>query len=308
MDSCTLNWHADRGFELDVDVSNDEMALKMMGVPVPADGTIELAEGVELDRLEILFKAQVDIEGVPGQVHEATVRLAGDKLLLDAKLEDVETGDILPLQATFDVALPSDVPERGGPKPVPTNEDELDWEDETTIEKMVMQPPEVEAVATGKSGRDTESPSGSAGLQALLKALVDGPDDDFTEEHDLLDLPEPVKPLPPGLDLEPAPEATPDAPAEPAAEPEAEPEPGDQSMSAEGEAKSLLDLLVRGEHLELEEDHDTAEMAAGAAEILELPISPEKKATHLSEWLLEQDAVADLYIGDDDLAEILTQW
>ena len=85
-------------------------------------------------------------------------------------------------------------------------------------------------------------------------------------------------------------------------------DPADQSLSAEGEAKSLLDLLVRGDHLELEDDHDTAELAAGAAEFLSLPVSAETKASHLSEWLLDQPAVADLYIGDDDLAQILTQW
>ena len=293
MDAATLNWYADRGFELDVDVSTDEMALKMMGVPVPADGTAELGEGVELDRLEILFKAQVDIEGVPGQVHEARVRLDGEHLVLDAKLEDVETGDILPLQARMAVRLPEGVPERGGPKPMPTNEDELDWEDETTIEKMVLQPPEVEAVATGGPNSAGSEPA-SVGMQALLKAIAEGPDDDFTEEHDLHDLPEPVLPLPPGLD----------GPAEP----EAEADPADQSMSAEGEAKSLLDLLVRGDHLELEDDHDTAELATGAAEFLSLPISAETKASHLSEWLLDQPAVADLYIGDDDLAQILAQW
>jgi hypothetical protein len=28
----------------------------------------------------------------------------------------------------------------------------------------------------------------------------------------------------------------------------------------------------------------------------------------LSEWLLDQESVADLFIGDDDLAEILEQW
>jgi len=303
MDSCTLHWYADRGFELDVDVSTDEMTLRMMAVPVPADGTIELSEGVELDRLEILFKSQVDIEGVPGQVHEATVRLKGDDcLVLTAKLEDVETGDIMPLTRELPLVLPDGVPEQGGPKPQPTNEDDLDWEDETTIEKMVVQPPEVEAVAGASVPPPAEpEPPSSAGLQALLKALVEGPDEELTDEVEVDDLPPPVKPLPEGLEAGLAAELG--ASAEPA-----EPEPGDQSMTAEGEAKSLLDLLIRGEHLELEEGHTSAELAPGAADILGLPISPDNIAPRLSEWILEQPAVADLYIGDEDLAVILSQW
>jgi hypothetical protein len=293
MDSCTLHWYADRGFELDVDVSNDETTLRMMGVPVPADGTIELAQGVELDRLDILFKSQVDIEGGPGQLHEASVQLQGtDKLVLDAKLEDVETGDIVPLKVTLPVALPDGAPEAGGPKPDPTNEDELDWEDETTLEKMVLQPPEVEAAAAASTGKPP--PPASGGFQALLRALVDGPDDDDLTQEEPEPLPEPVKPLPEGLDL--------------ASDDEEPASAVDQSMSAEEEAKGLLTLLVNGDHLELEDDHEVDELAPGAAEILALPISGESKAPRLSEWLLEQPAVADLFIGDDDLAEILDQW
>ncbi len=292
MDSCTLHWYADRGFELDVDVSNDEMTLRMMGVPVPADGTIELGQGVELDRLDILFKSQVDIEGAPGQVHEASVRLEGSsKLLLDAKLEDVETGDILPLKAELPLTLPDGVPASGGPKPDPTNEDELDWEDETTLEKMVLQPPEVEAAAAASTSSDPAPPSG--GFQALLRALVDGPDDDSEEVEPPEPLPAPVQPLPEGLEPD-------DEPSAPSAQ--------DQSMSAEDEAAGLLNLLINGDHLELEEGHEVSELAAGASDILALPISGENKAPRFSEWLLDQPAVADLYIADDDLAEILDQW
>lgn len=294
MESCTLNWYADRGFELDVDVTSEDVTLRMTGVPVPADGTDELSQGVDLDRLDILFKSQVDIEGGPGQAHEARVRLEGDRLHIDARLEDVETGDIVPLKVSLPVALPSGVPASGGPRPEVTHEDDLDWEDETTLEKMVLQPPDMEAASV--AGKKPSGPDASStGFQALLRALVDGPDDDdFTDEVE--PLPEPVRALPEGIEAAPAPTRAPQG------------APSDQSMSAEEEAKRLLELLVAGDHLELEDDHEVDELAAGAAAILALPIPGEKKAPRFSEWLLDQPAVADLFIGDDDLGEILDQW
>ncbi len=66
MASCTLAWFSDRGFELDVEIADDDVAIRLAAVPVPADGTDELRLGVELDKLDILFKASVEIEGESG--------------------------------------------------------------------------------------------------------------------------------------------------------------------------------------------------------------------------------------------------
>ncbi len=285
----SLNWNPERGFELDLDLEHDGVVLAMSGMPVPADGTKELSKGVELHRLDVLFKSQATVEGEPGQVHECTVTLKGDKLRIDAKVEDVETGEIARVQVTIDANLPRGVPESGGPRPVPEDEDELDWEDETTLEKMVVEP-----------GDRTPGPAPTAGepsakgLQALLRALVEGPE--LTDEADL-----------PSDDVsEEEPPAAPE-PAKRAASGARSPV-DDQSMSPEGEALALVELLIHGDNLELEEDFEARDLVEGVVGILAMPFSAERKAGMLSEWLLDQDAVADLYIGDDDLAQILEQW
>lgn len=294
MGSAQLRWTADRGFEVDVEVSDDEVALRLLAVPVPADGTLELEQGVDLDRLEILFKASVEIQGEPAQLQDARVRLirdGGDFLEIEAKCEDVETGDTVPWTGRVEVDVPRGVPQSGGPKPEPTSEDDLDWDDDTTLERLVVSGPEtpVDPERTARP-RATGGDGPRSGLQALLKALSSLDDDE--------DLPSEITEEP----SEELPQAAP-APA-----PEPEPEDDDQSMGAVGEARSLLQLLINGDHLELEDDGSIDDLAAGVVEILSLPWSPERKAHRLSEWLLSQDGVADLYIGDDDLAEILERW
>ena len=67
-------------------------------------------------------------------------------------------------------------------------------------------------------------------------------------------------------------------------------------------------MLVERDHLELEEDGEITALVEGTQGILALPFSAEVKATRFSEWLLSQPQVADLFIGDDDLAEILETW
>jgi hypothetical protein len=79
-------------------------------------------------------------------------------------------------------------------------------------------------------------------------------------------------------------------------------------MSAEEEANQFLELLVGREDLEIEEGHAAAELVPGVVEILKQPISPARVAAQLSEWLLDQEQVADLYIDDDSLAELLAEW
>ncbi|MEQ1572439.1 MAG: hypothetical protein ABMA64_42860, partial [Myxococcota bacterium] len=83
---------------------------------------------------------------------------------------------------------------------------------------------------------------------------------------------------------------------------------GDQLLGEEGEAKGLLDILVNGDHLELEGDAEVESLVPGVAKILSLSLPSDAKATRLSTWLLDQEEVADLFIDDDDLAEILERW
>lgn len=278
----TLNWYPDRGFELDLDAASEDIKLRMVAVPVPADGTEELRAGVELDRLEILFKAQADVHGEPGQVTEARVRLVEEnglsELELDVRIEDVETGGLLPFQTRQPVCLPPRAPTRGGPRPQPADEDELDWEDETTLEQMVVAP-------VGSVGGDTDGPAPErelSPLEALRRAVASLDEEEEEEEV-------PVRPAP--------------KPAPPPAAP-----PGDQLISREEEAAGLLRLLIDRDALELEEDHELDELVPGVVRILAGRGSAESKAGALSAWLLEQPAVADLFADDDELTEILEQW
>ncbi|MCB9686973.1 MAG: hypothetical protein H6735_18180 [Alphaproteobacteria bacterium] len=295
MGSAQLRWTSDRGFEVDVEVSDDEVALRLLAVPVPADGTLELEQGVDLDRLDILFKAFVEIQGESAQLQDARLKLLRDPdgmfLEIDARCEDMETGETVPWIARVEVQLPPGVPEKGGPKPMPTNEDDLDWEDETTLERLVVSGPET-PVDPERTARPRSKEEGAqTGLQALLKALSSLDDEDEPSEITEEPSEELPRPIP-----------------EPVEEPSEELEGDDQSMGAVGEARSLLKLLIDGDHLELEDDGDLDALAEGVVEILALPWSAERKAHRLSEWLLAQDGVADLYIGDDDLAEILDRW
>jgi len=286
--SCTLSWFSDRGFELDLESAGDEISVRLVGVPVPADGLVELrAAPVALHALDILFKAQVDIEQGPGQFQDASVQLGSVEgapvLILRANIEDVETEEIIPFTVEAPVSVP-EAPDAGGPRPSETLEDELDWEDETTLERMVVAAPESTPGAAPPK-RVQEERSGG-GLEALLKALANIDDDD-----------------------DPGPISTEELPKPPPVEPEPAPEPdGDQTFSADQEARGLLELLIARDALELEEDFEISALVDGVMPILAMQVPPSRMAEILSEWLLEQDAVADLYVGDEDLAEILEQW
>ena len=79
-------------------------------------------------------------------------------------------------------------------------------------------------------------------------------------------------------------------------------------MSAVEEAKSLLELLINRDELELEDDFEADVLAPGAARILAGRSGYEVMAQQLSEWLLEQEAVADLFVDDETLAQLLSEW
>ena len=280
--SCTLNWYSDRGFELDLESAGDEISVRLVGVPVPADGLGELRSGpVALHSLDILFKAQVDIEQGPGQFQDAAVQLAETDdaavLILSANIEDVETEEIIPYKIEAPVVVP-EAPEAGGPRPSATLEDELDWEDETTLERLVVAAPE------STPGAAPPKRVQEGGLEALLKALANIDDEENA-----------------------GPISTEERPIEPEPEPEPEPD-GDQTFSADQEARGLLELLIARDALELEENFALSALIPGVVPILAMQVAPMKMAEILSEWLLEQESVADLYVGDEDLAEILEQW
>ncbi|MCB9678559.1 MAG: hypothetical protein H6737_25885 [Alphaproteobacteria bacterium] len=292
--TATLTWFADRGFELELSADLEDIQLRFAALPVPADGTIELEKGVELNKLDMLFKCQAAIDGAPAQLQDATIAVRDGKLHLAAGLEDVENGLLYPLEAEIPVRLPSGVPAAGGPRNQSPDEDDLDWGDETTFEAVAGDVPDA-ALLTEERDLDDDSDFGDEpepdddepeekprGLAALLQALKNLDDEDA----------EPVAPV------------TEEVPMPPKASPPS----GDQKMGPIAEAVSLLRLLIDREELEMEDDHEPEELGSGVASILATPMSFEKKASVLSEWLLEQPQVADLYVDDETLGEILSEW
>ena len=263
-----IRWNSVTGFEFDFASCHDDVVIQLLAIPLPADGTIELTGGtLELDRLEILFKARVDIDENPGQIREATAEVVnekgGHKLVLVAQIEDVETGQVFPFTASLPVAIPNGAPKAGGPRPVLMAEDDLDWDDEATLERMVVDLPDNPTVTEQKPIE--ERPTG--GIGALLDALSAIGDEDLING-------DAVK----------------------------------KKADINGEATRFLNLLIEREDLELEPDRRVDELVEGVGAILYSGASELAMAVAISEWLLKQDAVADLYIDDDSLAALLAQW
>ncbi len=278
--TATLSWSSDVGFTLDLSADLEGIRLRFAGVPVPADGTVELGQGVELNKIDILFKCQAVIDGAQAQLQDATITVAGGELKLEAHLEDVEQGLLYPLEASFPCPLPPGVPERGGVRNLSPEEDELDWGDETTFEAVVGDIPDA-TLLTEEFGEpdppeEKPAPSGVAALLAALKNLPD--DEELPEEND--DAPFTAPP----------------------------PDPGDQKMSPQEEARAFLEVLLGRDALEMEEGFDLDVLVPEVSRILRLPTSDTTKAERLSAWLLEQEAVADLYVDDETLAAIVAQW
>ena len=282
-----LRWDPGTGFELDLVATSEGVTVRMVSIPVNADGTDELAGGVELHRLEILFKADVDVDGAAGQLLDASIQLvAKDRLKIEARVEDAETGDVIPFEAEVPAVVSSRAPAAGGPRPPAVEEEELDWEDETTLEVMLG---DVMPMSTGEIRRSQvekltagqpKGPSGG-GYAALLKALhgVNGDDEGEDDEAPSLEAL--------GLARETA------APVAP---------------KVDSEALAFLELLVEQDALELAEDGTLEALAPGIAPILRLQMSPERKASTISSWLLDQSEVEELYIDDEDLEELLARW
>ncbi len=282
MNNVELSWFPDRGFVLMAEATHETVALTFTEMPLPADGTKELREGVTLDPLDLMFKAVIDQSGEPGLLLGCTVKLvdeAGAQALeLAAEVEDTETGDVSSLQLSLTVKVPAEAPEAGGPRPAKMDEDELDWHDETTLDEIVVPPAVKKAAAVPAKAKEP----GTRGLEKLLAALASMDDDDDLED---LDEPSPAPPPPP-------------PPAD----------PNDQSLGADDEARGFLDLLVTGDSLELEEGAALSSLVDGTKRILAGRGSAETKARALSKWLLDQDSVADLFIDDEELASLLDRW
>lgn len=287
----SLRWSATSGFEIDLTAGDEEITVQLVGVPVPADGTVELGAGpVSLDKLEILFKAQVVLEGEPGQLRTATVQLIKpDTIRFFAQVEDVETGQVVPFEVELPIAVPKAAPPAGGPRPNPTQEDELDWEDDATFEKLLVDMPDLPTSERPKP-KVVEEPKKKGGLAALLAALSKVDEEDDDEEPTEVRL---------GLKL-------PDAPKAPAA-PMGPPKPT-ANLEHLKEARDFVALLVEREAIEFEEDFDREDLYPGILDILHGGKSPPQMAKRMSKWLLDQDGVGDLFIDDDDLAELLSQW
>lgn len=325
---CRLRWYPERGFELDLNAVVGDTSLMLVAVPIPADGTVELRSGkLELDKLEILFKAQVDVAGAPGQLTEAFVTLVGDAdggpevLRLDASVENVEHETVESLQVDVPVEVPAGAPSAGGPRPDPVDEAELDWDDDDTHEAFFKDPltqedplpvaarapsgDDEEAGAEGSGGGSPAPTGAERGFDRLLKALLaeDSQLDDGDDTLDDEDDPEPAPP--PAADQRVTSGGTVLSLISDALS--AEPESPDGSDDP-ADARGLLAFLVEREALEIEDGHSVDELVAGAAPILATPRSPATRAAELSEWLFSQPAVAELYIGDDDLASLIEQW
>ena len=176
-------------------------------------------------------------------------------------------GELVPFTGEVPVEIPEEAPDAGGPRPEPMTEDDLDFEDDTTLEKFVVGPTPTPSPSPAP---ETEAEKEGRGFRALLAAIAGSEGVDGA--------------MPPG-DKGQAP-----------------PEEGDQSMGAAEEAKGLLEYLVRNEHLELEGAQTVDGLVSGTVKILGGRGNSDAKASELGSWLLEQPSVADLFIGDEDLA------
>ncbi|MEO0602859.1 MAG: hypothetical protein AAF211_15570, partial [Myxococcota bacterium] len=267
MNNVELSWSPDRGFLLKAEASKGPLALTFTEMPLPADGTVELREGVQLDPLDLMFKAVIDQQGEPGLLLGCTVQLVdadgASSLQLSAEVEDTETGDISTVALSLTVKVPSEAPESGGPRPAKMDEDELDWNDETTLDEIVV-PPAVKKAAAAPKAKEP----GTRGLEKLLAALasMDDDGDDLDDEDETT-------------------EAVPKSPPPPPPEPVAPSDPDDQSLGADDEARGFLELLIRGDSLELEDGAGLDTLIDGTKRILAGRGSAEAKAGRLSNWL-----------------------
>jgi len=85
-------------------------------------------------------------------------------------------------------------------------------------------------------------------------------------------------------------------------------EPEEEEEDDPFAAPELLELLLKEGHVELEEGADQRSLARGISQQLALERTPAGQARKLSEWLLCQDCVEEVYIDDDSLEALLAAW
>jgi len=95
------------------------------------------------------------------------------------------------------------------------------------------------------------------------------------------------------------------APKAPARAPAA---PQTQEIDDVAGAVRLLQYLADENLLELEDGAPMSELGAGVARILAAARNPVAAAGRLSKWLLAQPQVAELYIDDGALEDLLARW
>ncbi len=281
MATATLHFDRDHGFELDLAADESSISLRCDRLPVRVDGTIALSAGpVALDRLDVLFKASATMDGEPAQLHGATLQLVDGVLVLHTEVEDVETGDVVDFDLRIPVSVPADAPASGGPLAPALDEDELDWADETTMERVLGSDSEA-APARGRAG----------GLASLLQAIrTAGEGEDEEADGGELDGDEEGED---GDEFD-----TDDGPFDPAPAPN----------PIRDESRSLVDIMLKQEWLAIAEDADVDALADAIAPVLGGRGSAETKAARIGDVLLSHPAVDEVFVDDDALAEFLERW
>ncbi len=324
-----LTWNEKKGFELHLDVVTADATVRFVGMPVAADGTTSMsAAPISLHNLDLLFKAHVDWRGNPCQIQEGSVQLfmadnGDDQLGLTALIEDPDSGQSNKVEVKLAVEVPPEAPDAGGPVPKALEEDELDWDDETTMERMFGDLPagmmSGQAKGADDASDEVDDPRQVKGLAALFQALAAPEMDDKTGEVPIgttgpppkiasfVDAPTPE--VAPAAPVRPTPVEVPPPPPAPPLEKTLEAmDSGGAIFTIEQEARSFLVLLVDNEHLELVDGYGIDALVQGVAPILASRREADAKAAQLSNWILDQESVEELYIDDESLASLLEQW
>ncbi|MCA9519480.1 MAG: hypothetical protein KC609_00840 [Myxococcales bacterium] len=74
------------------------------------------------------------------------------------------------------------------------------------------------------------------------------------------------------------------------------------------QALRFIAILVEHDHLEFKRGFDPKSLAQGVADLLARKVPLGDKAQMLIDWLFEQKGVEEVYIGDDELVELLSMW
>ena len=83
-------------------------------------------------------------------------------------------------------------------------------------------------------------------------------------------------------------------------------EPDEEELEEWAEsAQKLLELLVSGDMLELEDGTDVGQLARQMAPLMSREPA---NAEQVSNWLLSSDAVSDFFLSDEHLQKLLKKW